>query len=62
MYCGDGAYGELTGAAAVGMTAYLIRDPSLDQAALLTPQRDAWDGAVIGDLRELLALLPALIR
>ncbi len=62
VYCGDGAYGELTGATAVGMTSYLIRDPSLDQDALLTPQRDAWDGAVIGDLRELLALLPALIR
>lgn len=58
VYCGDGAYGELTGAAAVGMTAFLIRDPSLDQAELLTPDRDAWDGAVIGDLRELLAVLP----
>ena len=61
LYCGDGAYGELTGAAAVGMTPYLIRDPSLDQEGLLTPERDAWDGPVIGDLRELLALLPARI-
>ena len=61
LYCGDGAYGELTGAAAVGMTPYLIRDPSLDQEGLLTPERDAWDGPVIGDLRELLALLPARV-
>jgi putative hydrolase of the HAD superfamily len=62
VYCGDGAYGELTGAAAVGMTPFLIRDPSLDHAALLTPQRDAWDGPAIGDLRELLGLLPARVR
>ena len=60
VYCGDGAYGELTGAAAVGMTPYLISDPSLDHEALLTPERDAWDGAVIGDLRELLDVLPPL--
>lgn len=61
VYCGDGAYGELTGAAAVGMTPFLIRDPSLDHAELLTPQRDAWTGAVIGDLRELLDVLPKRI-
>ena len=60
VYCGDGAYGELTGAAAVGMTPFLIRDGSLDHDELLTPERDAWEGAVIGDLRELLDLLPAL--
>ena len=59
LYCGDGAYGELTGAAAVGMTPYLIRDPSLDHDALLTPDRDDWAGATIGDLRELLAVLPS---
>lgn len=58
VYCGDGAYGELTGAAAVGMTPFLIRDPSLDHEGLVTPQRDAWEGAVIGDLRELLDMLP----
>ncbi|MEO8476015.1 MAG: HAD family hydrolase [Actinomycetota bacterium] len=58
VYCGDGAYGELTGAAAVGMTAFLIRDGSLDHDQLLTPERDDWDGAVIGDLRELLYALP----
>ena len=58
VYCGDGAYGELTGAAAVGMAPFLIRDPSLDHDELLTPERDDWDGAVIGDLRELLDVLP----
>jgi putative hydrolase of the HAD superfamily len=58
VYCGDGAYGELTGAAAVGMTPFLIRDAALDHDALLTPERDAWGGAVIGHLRELLELLP----
>ena len=58
VYCGDGAYGELTGAAAVGMTSFLIRDGSLDQDELLTPERDDWSGAVIGDLRELLVALP----
>ena len=61
VYCGDGAYGELTGAAAVGMTPFLIRDPSLDHGELLTPQRDEWDGAVIEDLRELLDVLPARV-
>jgi putative hydrolase of the HAD superfamily len=61
LYCGDGAYGELSGAAAVGMAPFLIRDPSLDHDALLTPERDdGWDGPVIGDLRELLPLLPPL--
>jgi putative hydrolase of the HAD superfamily len=58
VYCGDGAYGELTGAAAVGMTPFLIRDGSLDHDALLTPERDDWGGAVIGDLRELMDVLP----
>ena len=37
LYCGDGAYGELTGASALGMTAYLIRPPDLDVAESLTP-------------------------
>ena len=58
LYCGDGAYGELTGAEAVGMTAVLIRDPSIDHASQLTPERDAWSERVIGDLSELLEWLP----
>jgi putative hydrolase of the HAD superfamily len=58
VYCGDGAYGELAGAQAVGMTAYLIVDPTVDVEAMLTPEREDWNGAQVTDLRELLALLP----
>jgi putative hydrolase of the HAD superfamily len=60
VYIGDGAYGELTGAAAVGMHPYLLVDPDLDHAAMLTPERDAWDGATIADLRDVLTFLPGL--
>jgi len=45
LYCGDGAYGELSGAAAIGMTAYLIADPSVDPTMSLTPEREDWEGA-----------------
>ena len=58
LYCGDGAYGELTGATAVGMTAVLIRPPDLDVAEALTPEpEEDWRGLTIGDLRELLHVL-----
>jgi putative hydrolase of the HAD superfamily len=58
VYVGDGAYGELTGAAAVGMVPYLLLDPGVDRAAMLTPERDAWSGATIADLREVLGMVP----
>jgi putative hydrolase of the HAD superfamily len=58
VYCGDGAYGELSGAEAVGMTSYLIADPAVDPEASLTPEREDWGGARVSDLRELLAFLP----
>jgi putative hydrolase of the HAD superfamily len=58
LYCGDGAYGELTGAEALGMTAVLIREPGVDHAEQLTPERDRWSERVIDDLRELLDLFP----
>jgi putative hydrolase of the HAD superfamily len=58
LYCGDGAYGELTGAAAVGMAAYLIRDPDVDPAQMLRPEGEDWTGAWVSDLRQLLPLLP----
>ncbi|MEO8422767.1 MAG: HAD family hydrolase, partial [Actinomycetota bacterium] len=58
VYCGDGAYGELSGAEAVGMTSYLIADPAVDVEASLTPEREEWNGARVSDLRELLAFLP----
>jgi putative hydrolase of the HAD superfamily len=58
LYCGDGAYGELTGATAVGMTAVLIRPPDLDVAEALTPEpEEDWKGRTVGDLRELLDIL-----
>jgi putative hydrolase of the HAD superfamily len=58
VYCGDGAYGELSGAAATGMTSYLIADPAVDPEASLTPEREEWNGARVSDLRQLLPLLP----
>jgi FMN phosphatase YigB (HAD superfamily) len=58
LYCGDGAYGELSGAAAVGMTPFLIADPVVDVEDSLTPEREDWAGARVSDLRELLPLLP----
>jgi putative hydrolase of the HAD superfamily len=60
LYCGDGAYGELTGAAAVGMTAYLIRDPDVDLSETLRPEGEDWTGESVADLRELLPLLTAI--
>jgi putative hydrolase of the HAD superfamily len=58
LYCGDGAYGELSGAEAVGMTSYLLADPAVDVETSLTPEREDWNGASVADLRELLAFLP----
>jgi putative hydrolase of the HAD superfamily len=57
LYCGDGAYGELTGAAALGMTAVEIRDPEVDIATMLHLEGDAWTGARIADLRDLLTMV-----
>ena len=56
LYVGDGSYHELTGAAAVGMRPLLIRDPD-EQAEMLRPDPDDWDGPAIGDLREIPVLL-----
>lgn len=58
LYCGDGAYRELSGAAAVGMTPYLIADPDLNPEELLVPEAERWDGPEVTDLRELLSVLP----
>ena len=54
LYCGDGAYRELTGAQEFGMTAVEIRDPAVDVTTLLHLEGDDWSGARIADLRELL--------
>lgn len=58
LYCGDGAYAELTGAQAVGMTAVEIRDPQIDHAEQLRPEGEDWSGASVEDLRDLLVWLP----
>lgn len=58
VYVGDGSYRELTGAEAVGMTAYLIADPDMDPGDRLIPDADEWHERRIADLRELLTILP----
>jgi putative hydrolase of the HAD superfamily len=58
LYCGDGSYGELSGAERVGMAAVEIRDPDVDVATQLRPEAEEWSGPWVGDLRELLAWLP----
>jgi putative hydrolase of the HAD superfamily len=58
LYCGDGSYGELSGAERVGMAAVEIRDPAVDTAAQLRPEAEEWPGATVADLRDLLAWLP----
>jgi putative hydrolase of the HAD superfamily len=56
LYVGDGSYRELSGAAAVGMRPVLIRDPQ-EEAEMLRPEVEAWDGASIDDLRRIPDLL-----
>ena len=57
LYCGDGAYRELTGATEFGMTAVEIRDPEVDITTLLHLEGDDCNGARIADLRELLDMV-----
>jgi putative hydrolase of the HAD superfamily len=56
LYVGDGSYGELTGASAVGMRAVLIRDPAEAEVEALRPDAEDWDGERIMDLREVAGL------
>ncbi len=56
LYVGDGSYGELTGAAAVGMTPVRIVDPAED-GAVLRPDRDDWEGTQIRSVAEVRSLL-----
>ena len=53
LYVGDGTSNELSGASKAGMTAVLMRAP-YDQA---DGAREAWAGARISDIREVLGLL-----
>jgi putative hydrolase of the HAD superfamily len=57
LYCGDGAYRELTGAHEFGMTAVEIRDPAVDVTTLLHLEGDDWTGPQIADLRGLLDMV-----
>ena len=57
LYVGDGAYGELTGAAALGMHAVLIRHPGEEDGVVLRPEAQPWDGRAIGSLPEVLELV-----
>ena len=57
LYVGDGSYRELSGAAAVGMRPVLIRDPE-EEAEMLRPEVEDWEGASIDDLRR----IPELLR
>jgi putative hydrolase of the HAD superfamily len=56
LYVGDGSYRELSGAAAVGMRPVLIRDPE-EEAEMLRPEVEEWEGAAIDDLRRIPELL-----
>jgi putative hydrolase of the HAD superfamily len=58
LYCGDGSYGELSGAERVGMTAIEIREEGVDRSGQLRPEAEEWAGAAVSDLRELLPMLP----
>jgi putative hydrolase of the HAD superfamily len=62
VYVGDGSYHELTGAEAVGMTAYRIADPGIDPSDRLIPDADEWHERAITDLTQLLEILPPRTR
>jgi putative hydrolase of the HAD superfamily len=53
LYVGDGSYGELRGADAVGMTAVLVRDPDEVEGSMLRPEYEPWDGLVIASIGDL---------
>ena len=56
LYVGDGAHGELSGAASVGMRAVLIKTPE-DSVAAYDSERASWRGEVIEALSELPSLI-----
>ncbi|MEX2275061.1 MAG: HAD family hydrolase [Actinomycetota bacterium] len=57
LYVGDGAYGELSGAAALGMEPVLIRHTSEGDTQMLRPEADEWDGTRIERLPQVLELV-----
>lgn len=56
LYIGDGSSREISGAAAIGIRAVLIRDPE-EVADAHTIDREEWPGEAIAYLGEILALL-----
>jgi len=59
LYVGDGSYGELSGARAVGMRVVRLRDPAEREGEFYRPDDEPWEGPTIGSLVELLPLLDA---
>jgi putative hydrolase of the HAD superfamily len=59
VYVGDGSFGELSGAAALGMHAVLVLDPAVDVRTIHRPEAERWSGPRIGSLEEIRALLEA---
>jgi putative hydrolase of the HAD superfamily len=57
LYVGDGSFGELSGAAALGMHAVLVLDPGVDVRTIHRPEAEEWTGPRIGSLVEVRALL-----
>jgi putative hydrolase of the HAD superfamily len=57
LYVGDGAYGEMSGAAAVGMTPVLILDPDEEPGSALRPEAEAWSGRTIERVSDVLVIL-----
>jgi putative hydrolase of the HAD superfamily len=57
LYVGDGAYGELSGAAAVGMDPVLFRDPNEEPGETMRIDEEPWEGPRISSLHEVLRLL-----
>ncbi len=57
LYVGDGSYGELRGAAEVGMTAVLIRDPHEVEGSMLRPGFEPWSGLEIASIAQVPSVL-----
>lgn len=57
LYVGDGSFGELSGAAALGMHSVLVLDPAVDVRTIHRPEAEEWTGPRIGSLAEVRALL-----
>ena len=50
VYVGDGSYGEMRGAAAVGMTPVLIEDPGEPEGSMLRPEFEPLEGRTVDSI------------